>query len=325
MNYINLKKYLLVICIVSSVSTKAHAAPNVVVTIKPLHSIVAFIMDDAKKDNGTNKPKLLLNNQSSPHHYSLRPSEIKTLNQADLIFWVGPNLESFLRNSLNNIKSKNKYTNKPKTKIIQLMNTNDLKLLRYRTHFDFDINQGHKHSHKHNHTGIDPHFWLDPIQVKNIIPTIVNNLSNIDPINANLYKKNADILIKKLINLDNKLQANFTNNLKHNKSAFMVYHDGFQYLEARYKLNNKGAISINPEIPLSAKRVNYVQKKLHKANVVCVFSEPQFNTKILNSILPKNINTAVLDPLGSKVKPGKDAYFEIMDNIVDSFKTCLGK
>ena len=117
------------------------AVPKVVVSIKPLHSLVSGVME------GVGKPNLLLEGNASVHVYSMRPSEVSMLQQAELFFWVGPQLETFLEKPLASL------TNSMIS--VEMIETRGLQIHRYEKK-NFWISGGNERNF------IDPHLWLDP-------------------------------------------------------------------------------------------------------------------------------------------------------------------
>ena len=76
------------------------AEVKVVASIKPIHSLVSYVMD------GVGKPDVIVDGYNSPHGFSLKPSHAKMIENADLIIWVGEDLEAFLEKPLNTIAKK---------------------------------------------------------------------------------------------------------------------------------------------------------------------------------------------------------------------------
>ncbi len=266
------------------------------------------------------KPTVLLQAGASPHHYALKPSDAKLLYDADLIFWAGPDLETFLVKILDNTKQF-----KSSVRNIALVDSPGLLLLSIRTSAAFEphVHEGHEDHHHEHHTGHDHpdmHFWLDPLNAKVLVDQIANELSKADPMHAKTYQHNAQVT---QITLD-KLNDNLKNQLKSSrKIPFIVFHDAYQYFEHRYGLDGVGAISLNPEIPPSAKRVKQIQDLIKDTHATCVFSEPQFQSKIVQTILEgTNAHTGELDPLGQSVQ-NIQGYVTLLENLANAFRACF--
>jgi len=316
----------------------ANSPLKVVVTIPPFHALVSAVMGDIAK------PQLLLKAGASPHHYTLRPSEIKALQEANLIFWGGPALESFL------IKP---FTTLPKSvKIIEFDKTKSLLLLPVRrtTHFeaccDHEHENGdndkhshshtnsHTHSHSHAHSNhnkndhahdhpiYDMHFWLDPNNAKLIIDEIATTLSKSDPEHARQYQENAKQFKLKLTALDSELKKQLK---PVQKIPFIVFHDAYQYFERHYNLSAAGSISLHPEIPPSVERLQEIRNIIQTTKAVCVFREPQFKSQLVTTLAQETgTHEGELDPLGLPTKQGGDGYLKLLKDLANAFVGCLG-
>ncbi len=295
------------------------APPKVAVSITPFYALVAAIMQ------GVGTPQLLVSPGSSPHQYVLKPKEIKLLKQADLIFWGGPELETFLVKSLHNIE----HERPCKTRVIQLGKTMGLMLLPIRHSAAWDPHEHHNHSDHSDHSdhhhysaqNVDMHFWLDTNNAMVIADTIVHSLLTVDPKHAALYRKNGEALKHRLIALDYKIRQK----LEPLKTVpFIVFHDAYQYFEHQYGLKGVGSITLHPEVPPSAKRLHTIRSIIVQTKAKCVFTEPQFQPKLVQSItenLP--VKMGELDPIGNKTENNPDGYFKLLEDLTDSMYSCL--
>lgn len=347
----------------------AAAEPNVVTSIKPVHSLVAGVME------GIGKPFLLIDGAASPHGFALKPSQAFLLQGADVVFWVGPELETSLEKPIDTLAAK--------AERVELIGAPGMTLLSFREGGGFE---GHDHDHGHddNHNdehahddddhdkdehkheehahddhdkdehkheehahddhdkdehkneehaheghahdehageGKDTHVWLDPENARAMVRDIAHHLIEIDPENAETYEKNAAQMDERLQELSATLSAQLAPAAG---QPFIVFHDAYHYFEDRFGLKAAGTITINPEVPASAKRVAEVQDKVRDLKAKCVFSEPQFEPKIVNVVLDgTGASTAVLDPLGAEIENGPNLYFELMTNLASSFGECL--
>lgn len=296
-------------------SYAADSAPQVVVSIAPLYALVSGVMENV----GT--PILLLKPGTSPHHYALKPSEAKLLYNADLIVWAGPHLESFLTKSIDNVQSV-----RPHVHNIPLVETPGLLLLPVRSNATFEPHthgEGEDH-HDHDHANhIDMHFWLDPLNAKHMVTHLAQQLSKADPAHQAHYHANAQKLKEKLNTLHQRMQIQLK---PVQKMPYIVFHDAYQYFEHRYGLNGVGAITVNPEIPPSAKRLTSIQTLINKTQATCVFSEPQFQPKIIQTIIQgTHAHTGELDPLGNITEPGLNNYIHLLDNLSQALNQCYSK
>ena len=293
----NLKKLPLILTILSLVSfiTPVNAEVKVVTSIKPLHSLASYLMD------GVGKPDLIVDGYASPHGFSMKPSHAKMLQNADLIFWVGEDLENFLEKPLNSIAKK--------AEKIELMDIKGLNVLSFRErnifdeHDDHDDHEGHAKKKKddhddhdnhegHGHGEYDPHIWLDPINAKVILKEMTKHLIENDSKNASTYISNLDKVLKDI----DKLTMNVMTELNQSVSS-IVFHDAYQYFEKRFNVNILGAFTVNTDVMPGAEQLAQIREIIEHDKISCVFSEPQFNPDIIKAVAKDmNIKTGVIDP-----------------------------
>ncbi len=334
-----LKKLPFILSIISlfTIFTSAYADIKVVASIKPIHSLASYLMD------GVGKPNLIVDGYASPHGFAMKPSHAKMLQNADLIFWVGEDLENFLEKPLKSIAKK--------AEKIELMETKGLRKLKFRERNIFeehgdhghdehkehghkeDKHDDHKHDehkehghkedkhddhHGHAHGEHDPHIWLDPVNAKVILSEMAEHLIEKDPNNASVYKANLKKAHNALDNLTKKVKSELKGNFKS-----IVFHDAYQYFEKRFDVNVLGAFTVNTDVLPGAEQLAEIREIIEHEKVTCVFSEPQFNPDIIKAVAKDtNIKTGVIDPLGATLKPGKDLYFDLIRNMYASFKSC---
>ena len=187
-----------------------------------------------------------------------------------------------------------------------------------------------EHAHKehddhddHGHHGTDPHVWLDPINAKAMIHEIEEALIEADPANASAYEANAEAMMSKLDNLVAEIDAE----LQPVKGrGYVVFHDAYQYFENRFGVSAVGSITVSPEVLPGAERVAELREKVRSLDATCVFSEPQFEPKLVMTITENtNAGTGVLDPLGASIDDGPELYFTLIRNMAKSLKDCLLK
>ena len=319
----NLKKIPFILSILSLLTffTPTNADIKVVASIKPIHSLASYLMD------GVAKPDLIVDGYASPHGFAMKPSHAKMLQNADLIFWVGEDLENFLEKPLKSIAKK--------AEKIELMEIKGLQVLKFRERNIFDEHDDHGHDdhgkkdghddhdehdgHEgHHHGEFDPHIWLDPVNAKVILKEMAEHLIENDSKNEATYKSN----LKKALNDIDKLTADVKAEL--NKSvASIVFHDAYQYFEERFNVNILGAFTVNTDVMPGAEQLKEIREVIEHDKVACVFSEPQFNPDIIKAVAKDmNIKTGVVDPLGATLNPGKSLYFDLIRNMSASFKGC---
>ena len=320
----NLNKSSIIITIISFLTffSSANAEIKVVATIKPIHSLASYLMD------GVTKPKLIVDGYSSPHGFALKPSHAKMLQEADIIFWVGEDVENFMEKPLDSIAKK-----ADKIELLEIKGLNKLKFRErniFAEHDDHD-DHGHKEDgHKeddhddhdghegHHHGEFDPHIWLDPINAKVILFQMSKHLIENDSKNETIYRANLSKAYKEIDKLTNDVKSEL------NKSvASIVFHDAYQYFEKRFNVNILGAFTVNTDVMPGAEQLSEIREIIEHDKVACVFSEPQFNPNIIKAVAKDmNIKTGVVDPLGATLNPGKDLYFDLIKNMSKSFKGC---
>ena len=319
----NIKKLPFILTILSflTIFVPANAEIKVVTSIKPIHSLASYLMD------GVAKPDLIVDGYASPHGFALKPTHAKMLQEADLVFWVGEDLENFLEKPLKSIAKK--------AEKIELMEIKGLTKLKFRERNIFDEHghkedeHGHKedeHGHKedehghdeHAHGEHDPHIWLDPMNAKVILSEMAEHLIENDSKNEAKYKANLKRAHKDLDQLTKKVKSELNKDFKS-----IVFHDAYQYFEKRFDINILGAFTVNTDVMPGAEQLAEIREVIEHDKVSCVFSEPQFNPDIIKAVAKDtNIATGVIDPLGATLNPGKDLYFDLIGNMSKSFKGC---
>ena len=306
----------------STLGSPAIADSRVIVTIKPIHGLISAVM------SGIAEPALLIKGFDSVHGYQLKPSDAELVQNADVIFWVGPELETSLGNSISQL-AKN-------SEIVELSELEGLTLLSSAEEDEDDGEEEHgdehadedegeeaeeEHGDEHGHGMWDMHIWLD-----------------VD--NARLFAKQAAITLRKSYpDSQEQIEANLSNVLQNLDSLeaeleeittpvankpYLVFHEAYQYLERKLGLNNVGSVHVNPDINPSAKKINELRETISHAGVVCMFSEPQFNQDIVTTIAEgTNVKVGLLDPLGAAVPPDSNSYYVIMKDMALSLRECL--
>ena len=329
------QKFGLILSIISLLSfmSYANADTKVIASIKPLHSLISYVMD------GVGTPDLLVDGSSSPHTFQLKPSHATMLQEADIVFWIGEDLESFLETPLESIAKNSRH--------IALIDADEIELLKFREknifggHDEHDEHDEHADEHGdehdehgdehdehadehddhhdgHAHGEHDIHFWLDPEIAKTIVKIVTRELSEIDPANASTYKSNSTKAMNEIDQLIRDTKSKINSN-----ASYVVFHDAYQYFEKTFGVEVVGALTVNPEVLPGARQLSEIREVIEHENINCLFSEPQFNPSIAETIAKDTgIKAAVLDPLGAELNPGKDLYFDLIGNIASSFESC---
>ena len=284
-------------------------APKVVASIKPVHSLVAAVME------GVAEPALIVRGAASPHTYAMKPSDARALAAADLVFWVGPELEGFLAKPLE--------ANARKAQAVELLEAPGIALLDAREGGAWDAHgHGHAHGHKNAHEEVNTHIWLDPGNARAMVAAIAEALSAKDPANAAAYKVNADRTVRSIDALDAELKAALAPVAG---KPFVVFHDAYQYFEKRFGLAVAGSVTVSPEIAPGADRIKAIRDRLRTLGAACVFSEPQFDPRVIDVLVEgTSAKHGVLDPEGATLEEGPGLYRQLIGNLATSLVDCLG-
>lgn len=293
--------------------------PRTVVTVRPLHSLVASVMD------GVASPTLLLDGVQSPHAYSMAPSDALALSEAELVVWVGEPLETFLERPLKNLALN--------ATVIELVSDAQLVLRENREGAVWDTDGhedehdeahhgGHDHDHDHaDHHQIDGHVWLDPGNAKAIVESVASALVKIDPENATLYAKNAARTKEKIEGAEEKVRLRLGS---YRTQPFLTSHDSLQYFDGYFDLKAVGAVTLTPDRAPSAKRISELRQTVDQLGAVCVFSEPGYEPRVIQVIAEAaDVRLGVVDPLGINLSPGRDLYVDLMLGLADDLVACL--
>lgn len=295
-----------IVSLLAGTATQTRADIPVVVSIKPIHSLVASVME------GIGTPELTVKGGASPHTYSLAPTDAEALQSAKVIFWVGHEMEAFLEKPLEALPSG--------ATVVSLLDNKKLELLPVREGNGFDTEE-HEGEAGDEHGENDPHIWLDPRNAAVMVDEIAATLAKADPDSAQRFADNAEKTKQQLAALEGEIAQELAP-LK--DKHFITFHDAFQYFEKRFELPSSGAISIHPENPPGAKGIREIKDRLQAAKVTCVFSEPQFDSKLVNLITEgTEVKTGVLDAEAGSLEPGPALYGQLLRDIATSLKNCL--
>ena len=290
---------------------------KVVVSIKPFHSLVSTVMQ------GVSEPALLLNGNNSPHTYSLRPSAAVKLQNADLVFWGGENLEGFLAKPIHSLAAG--------ARVVSFEDTPGLILRPFRSVKEWQEldpesknDQDHVKKRKINRLpGNDPHIWLDPLNAQKITQYLIQILSKFDPENSQTYHSNGKKTILRLSDLNIQLETKMSSV---SSKPYIVFHDAYQYFEKRYQLNPIASVTVNSGTSTSVGRLIDIRKKIKIKKVLCIFTEPQFSPKLVQTVISGTaVKKGILDPIGTSISPGPEMYFTLLNNISHSISTCFKK
>lgn len=290
---------------------------KVVVTIKPVHALVAALME------GIAEPLLIVDGAASPHTFTLKPSAAKAISEADIFVRASPALEAFTNKIVEAL---------PKSVVVvTLADVPAMKLLdqRHGGTFEPHVHEHGQHEHDEHHddhdehsTGMrDGHIWLDPDNAKAIVRALAAKLSAASPASAPKLSANAAALEAKITAMDASIAADLAG-VK--DKPFIVLHDAYQYFERHFGLAVAGSLTVSPDVQPSAKRLSAVRAKIAQLKAACVFAEPGFQPNLIAAVTEGTTARAgTLDPEGMTLSPGPQLYFDLMTGLARNLKTCL--
>jgi len=304
--------------------------PNVATDIAPVHSLVARVM------LGVGEPALIVPPLASPHGHAMRPSEAAALEGADLVIWMGEALTPWLEGAIETLASD--------AQVIELLGAGRSRVLPFREGVAFAAHdhgedkheaQGQAgqsdedhaahaddaaHDHDHVHEGADPHAWLDPMNARIWLDVIAKELAEHDPDNAAVYAANATAAQAELDALASEIAAQVA---PVRGKPFLVLHDAYQYFEWAFDLSATGALALSDASDPGPARIAQLRDLVREENIVCVFSESQFDPKLALTVFGDMAGHGVLDPIGSDLAPGPDLYPQLLRNIAIALTGCL--
>ncbi len=286
-----LKTIPVILLLLAALSAQARAEPAAVVaSIKPVHSLVAMVT------RGVSFPYLLVGNNASPHDYALKPSDARALQEADVVFWIGPGLESALGRPLATLAGD--------AELVSLAEVNGMAPLPVA-----------------GANGVNMHYWLDPENAALMVQAIADRLSETDPDNAGRYRNNALAAIELL----RELALEVADVLAPVRGRdFVAFHDAYRYFERRFGVPALAVITLNPQTAPGVKRIREIKQMIAGNDVGCIFSEPQFSARLVNALGEQtDVRIGVLDPLGAALEPGGGLYFQLLTNMAETMRDCL--
>ncbi|MBO1537898.1 zinc ABC transporter substrate-binding protein [Pseudomonas sp. OA65] len=287
----------------------AQADVKVLTSIKPLQLIAAAVQD------GVAVPEVLLPPGASPHHYALRPSDVRKVQSVDLLYWIGPDMEGFLPRVLNG-------RTLPSVAVQELPG---LKLRHFAqdsvSHEDHDDDGGDDHNHDHRPGTVDAHLWLSPHNARVIAARMAADLSAADPANAARYQSNLTGFNQRLDALDTRLKARLAGVAG---KPYFVFHEAFDYFEDNYGLKHAGVFAVAAEVQPGAQHVAAMRTRLQAVGKTCVFSEPPLRPRLAETLvagLP--VKLAELDALGGYTPATAQGYEQLLEKLGNDLAGCL--
>lgn len=321
-----MKRIVLFLSVIAALQTSPLLADDkrfVLSTIKPVHALVSAIAGD------TADTDQIIPDYASPHSYSFKPSDLRKLSKADLVFRIDEHMESFLDKSLTSIA---------KDKLISLSESEGLVLLKANhAHAEHDTHDDHAEHETHDEHSMDEHddhiaedaaendyhVWLDPNNTIAMMKLIRDQLIKIDPQNAGQYTENAQQLIDATIEKDQSIRKQLSGVTER---PFIVMHDAWQYFSKHYQLNQLSSVTMQEDLRASAKAISEAREMIRNSGVACVVTEPNFRLDTVKVLTEDfDVNTAQIDPLGRDIAIGRQSYPELLQNTADKLLSCLQK
>jgi len=284
----------------------------VVASLKPLGFIASAIAD------GVTETEVLLPDGASEHDYSLRPSDVKRLQNADLVFWVGPDMEAFMAKSAQQIPQKKRVA------MAELEGVKPL-LMKGGDEDEHDDDDAHHHGEKgdahHHHGDYNMHLWLSPEIAQLSAVAIHDKLVELMPQSRAKLDANLQAFEASLAKADKQVGTELAP-LK--GKGYFVFHDAYGYFEKHYGLTPLGHFTVNPEIQPGAQRLHEIRTQLVEQKATCVFAEPQFRPAVVESVARgTSVRMGTLDPLGTSIKLGKESYARFLSTLSNQYASCL--
>jgi len=304
----------------ASAAAAEEAPPHVLVSIRPLHSIVAGVMGE------TGAPDLLIEGAASPHAYALTPGAARKIEAAEIIFWGGPALETFLTGPLDTLGADAAVHDLSETEGLHLLPPREGGV--WEAH---DHDEGHAHDEAHDHEAreedghdhgpFDPHFWLDPANGIAMAREVATILGDADPANATSYAANAEAFAARVTARDGEIATLLA---PATGRPYIVFHDAYQYFESHYGLSPQGSVTIAADRPAGTRRIVEIRHRIAAAGVACIFAPPQFPPRLVSVLIENSeARTAVLDDLGTDIAAGPQLYETMLGTLAESYRNCL--
>lgn len=288
-----------------------NANANIISSVKPIAFITQAISD------GVTNTDILLPDGTSPHTYSLKPSDLAKIKTAELIIWVGEDLETFMPTVLKNID---------KNKQIELMDIPTIKSLLRTSTNNHDQQKTHTHNNdsNHDHHGeYDEHIWLSPKIANEIAQAVHDKLISIYPDKKDIFDENLNEFTVKLAETEQNIAKKLINV---QNSGYFVFHDAYGYFESQFGLKNLGSFTINPAVQPGVQTVYAIKRELKEHQAVCVFREPQFSPAVIEKIVNgTDVRIGELNPLGTDITLSKNAYSQFLLKLTQQLLDCLDK
>ena len=325
---------IIILFVFSSINAFATETTGVISTIQPINSLVSAVIGN------TGKTISIIPAEQSPHDFKLKPSDVKVLQNSNIIFYVSNHLESSVTKVFKNLPKNIKLINLMEESGINHLAIRDNAAWERHDHHGDDHDDHDKHGKKHDdhddhdkhgkkhddhddhEKEDDVHIWLSPDNAIKIVQKVNKVLSLYFPENSKIYNENTTKFIDKIRNLKMELIKELS---PIKNKPYIVFHDAYQYFEKTFELNAVGSVALEGDIASSPKQISFIKDKIIKSKASCVFQEPQFDSKLVKIVVEgTNAKIGTLDPLGVNITGNKDFYLQLLTNMAKSLKECLG-
>lgn len=294
-------------------STPVFAQVQVVATIKPLQMIASAITE------GINEPSVLIPSAQSYHHFVLRPSSVRTIDQSELLIWVGPELETYLVDAIEQ--------QKPGKTVLQVLSIPGL--IVHHAGYDLEDNvelivplDGAHAGHQHiDGKDIDPHVWLDTRNGRAIAQAIMQQLVAIDPRSSERYQRNLAVFESQLDQLEIDLESLFA---QASVAQYAVYHDAFRYFERQFGLKHDVVFVGSEDIQPGIRHMLALREAINERSIGCLMEDVTSQSATIDTIVgAKEIVRIKADTTGQGLTSGPSAYIQLIGNLANAFRQCF--
>ncbi|KHF24601.1 ABC-type Zn2+ transport system, periplasmic component/surface adhesin [Solemya velum gill symbiont] len=275
-------------------SSLAASPPHVIASIKPIHSILAGIMQ------GVGKPDLLVDGATLPWQYEPGMMQQFEIDKADLVVWTGEELEPKLNELL---------SHKENGQVVEVLALQALKVLPSR---------GEPEKR-------DAFFWLDTRNMLILQDILTRELIALDPSNSSSYQRNREKMLKRLIQVDRELEFGYR---EVSDVPVFLYQDTQQYFEQVYAMKSDGSVASPPAAPgnLAANILKLNSWLSSRKSDYCLFSEAGMEKAHLGMLTTvSDVEPIEIDSLGMKIRPGSDLYIQLIQSNFETIASCVRK
>lgn len=276
----------------ASADTQAHKPFLVLASIKPIQLIAQAITE------GVSDVDVLLPAGVTPHDYALKPSDLKRVYAADMVLWLGAEIEPYL------------------TKPMRMYGGEPLAVW----HPEKDVKAAAEHhDHEHHHLYGDPHLWFSPLEAMRVAKELTGRLVLLDQTNATRYQQNLQAFVKRLEVVDEEIKQQLAGGVGH----YLVAHDGYSYFEHQYGLQHVAVVSATPESKPGAKGLLKLRRTIINGEVDCLFVEPQTDARMVTLLVDgTDLQVYVMDPMAKDIEVSPKGYETFLVNTATQFRKC---